>query len=89
VTTKNQTAIRAAESESDDFAALHSRFMSLLSRLQVVCEVVGNCENVPNGLASAGYVLNETTRDAERLWDDAEVWYLTHEHTPKAAKVQS
>jgi hypothetical protein len=78
---------RAAESES--FDALHNRFMSLLSRLQVVCEVLDNCENVPNELAPAAYVLNDTTRDAEQLWGDAEGWYMDHEHTPKAKEVRS
>jgi hypothetical protein len=78
---------RTDESVPDEFAALHNRFMSLLSRLQVVCEVLGNCETVPNELAPAAYVLNDTTRDAEQLWEDAESWYMRHEHTPK--EVQS
>jgi hypothetical protein len=46
-----------------------------------------NCETLPNELAPAAYVLNDTTRDAEQLWDDAESWYMRHEHTPK--EVQS
>jgi hypothetical protein len=31
----------------DSFDALHLRFMSLLCRFQVVSEVLGNCENLP------------------------------------------
>jgi hypothetical protein len=78
---------RTDESVPDEFAALHNRFMSLLSRLQVVREVlVGNCETLPNEIAPAIYVLNDTTRDAEQLWDDAERWYMRHEHIPKEAQ---
>jgi hypothetical protein len=84
-----QTATPVAESVRDSFDALQKRFMSLLSRLQVVCEVLGNCDNVPNELAPAAYVLNDTTRDAEQLWEGAECWYMHHEHTPNTKEVQS
>ena len=55
MTTKNQTAIRAAESESDSFDALQERFMSLTSRLEVLGQALGqvliNNENEPVGLS--------------------------------------
>ena len=54
------------------FDALHLRFMTLLCRFQVVSEILGNCENLPNELAPAGYVLNETTKELEQLYNDFE-----------------
>ena len=78
----------ANESVREGFDALHARFMSLLSRLQVLSEVL-DCDKVPNELAAAAYVLNDTAKDAEQLWGDAEGWYMAHEHTPKAKEVQS
>lgn len=53
----------------DSFDALQLRFMSLMSRFQVVSEVL-NCEDLPNELAPAGYVLKETTKELEQLYDD-------------------
>jgi hypothetical protein len=88
VTTRKRTA-RADERESDGFDALHNRFLSLLSRFEVLSEILGNCNNVPNELAAAARVFNDTTEDAVQLWDDAEVWYMAHEHTPKAEAMQS
>ena len=80
--------IHAKERVLEGFDELHVRFMSLLSRLQVLSEVL-DCDKVPNELAPAAYVLNDTAKDAEQLWDDAEGWYMAHEHTPKAKEVQS
>ena len=77
--------IPAAETVIEGFDA---RFMSLLSRLQVLSEVLG-CDKVPNELAPAAYVLRDTAKDAEQLWDDAESWYMDYDHTPKAKEVQS
>ena len=62
--------------------------MSLLSRLQVLSEVLG-CDKVPNKLAPAAYVLGIGPRTPEQLWDDAESWYMDYDHTPKAKEVQS
>jgi hypothetical protein len=85
VAKSNQTA----RSQPESFDALQLRFMSILCRFQVVNETLGNCENLPNELAPAGYVLNETTKELAQLYDDFEVWHPQHEHTPKAKEVQS
>jgi hypothetical protein len=80
---------RAAESVPDEFASLHSRFMSLLSRLQVVVSVLDNGD-VPNELAPAAYVLTDTARDAEQLWEDAESSELRDiEHGRNSKEVQA
>lgn len=59
--------------DPDSFDALHLRFMSLLSRFQVVSEILGNCENLSEELAPAGYVLNETTKELSQLYNDFEL----------------
>jgi hypothetical protein len=73
-------------SETESFDALHLRFMSLMSRFQVVSEILGNCENLPQELGSAGYVLNKTTTELAQLYDDLEVWHMNHKRTSKAPK---
>ena len=69
------------------FDALHLRFMSLLSRFEVVSEILGNCENLPQELAPAGYVLNETTEELHQLYNDFELCSDLRSHTEK--EVQS
>lgn len=72
---------------TSDFDALHLRFMSLLSRLQVVTEILGNCENLSGELAPAGYVLNETTKEVEQLYDDLDVWHISTSTPRRRCKV--
>jgi hypothetical protein len=43
---------------------------------------LGNCENLSNELAPAGYVLNETTKELSQFYDDLETWHLHHYHKP-------
>jgi hypothetical protein len=67
----------------DSFDALQLRFMSVLCRFQVVNETLGNCENLPNELAPAGYVLNETTKELAQLYDDFQSCSDLRGRTPK------
>lgn len=69
------------------FDALELRFMSVMSRLQVLRDVL-HTDNVPNELASAAFVLYETTDEVVRLTEDLESWYSGHDHIPKAKAVQ-
>ena len=81
----NQTV----RSETESFDALHLRFMSLMSRFQVVSEVLGDLQDLPQELTPAGVVLNDTTKELVQLYDDLETWYRYHKRTPKANEVQS
>ena len=76
------------QSVSDSFDALELRFMSVMSRLQVLSGILGDCANVPNELAPAAYVLHETTDELVQLTEDLESWHGGHDHTPKAQAVQ-
>ena len=72
----------------DPFQEIENRYMSAMSRLQVLKEVMG-VDEVPNELAPAAYVLQDTVDDVVQLYDDLTSWHFDHEHTPKAKEVQS
>jgi hypothetical protein len=75
--------------ERDPFDAVELRFASLRYRLEVLKAVLG-CENVPNELAAAAYVFNETVTELGRWHAELDDWHRAHEHTQKAPKeVQS
>ncbi|MGQ0593062.1 MAG: hypothetical protein ACT4QB_10540 [Gammaproteobacteria bacterium] len=81
---------KKTESRRDSFDALKNRFMSLLCRLQVLSDVLGNCNLVPKELQPAAYCFDETIKEVAQLYDDldrAGAW--DHEHTPNAKEVQS
>ena len=61
--------------------ATHSVHVVIVAT-KVVSEAL-DCDKVPNELAPAAYVLGETAKDAEQLWDDAESWYMDYDHTPR------
>jgi hypothetical protein len=72
----------------DPFAELETRYMSAMSRLQVLQDPLGVTE-VPNELAPAAYVLSDTVDDVVQLYEDLQNWHMAYEHTPKAKEAQS
>ena len=80
------TATRTGKSEPETFGALDARFMSLRSRLEVLKDVLGDCENVPNELAAAAFTFSETVEELVRWHGDLQDWHMAHEHTPRAPK---
>jgi hypothetical protein len=88
--TDNPTATRTGKSNPDAFDALDDRFMSLMSRFQVIKDTLGDFNNLPNELHPAAFVFNETVEDMVRFYGELQGWHSGHEHTPKAPKeVQS
>ena len=83
-TVTTRTIARPAESVRDSFDVLHTRLMSSLSRLQVVCEA-WQLRDVPKNRARR---LRFKRHDQGRgtASEDAERWYIHHEHTPNAKR---
>ena len=74
----------------DGFDALDDRFMSLMSRFQVIGGTLGDFNKLPNDLHPAAFVFNEAVEDMVRFYGELQHWHGDHEHTPKAPKaVQS
>ncbi|MGI8426723.1 MAG: hypothetical protein ACR2M4_09055 [Actinomycetota bacterium] len=85
MTTKNLTAIRPAESKSDDFAKLMHRFLLATERLQLAAHALVRGEDY----GPASCVVEEATEALEQLPRDLEHWERDHRHAPEAKEVQS
>ena len=85
MTTKNLTAIRAAESKSDDFGKLMFRFLGAHERLKLAAHALARAED----FSPATFVVEEVTEALEQLRRDFEHWDMDRRHTPEAKAVQS
>jgi hypothetical protein len=81
------TATRTGKSEPDSFDAIRDRFMSLMSRFQVIKDTLGDFNKLPNELHPAAFVFNETVEEMVRFYGELHRWHMAHEQAPN--KVQS
>ena len=75
MTTKNLTAVRAAESESDDaFGEMMYRFLMATQRLTLALHALAREED----LGPATAVVEEVTEDLEQIRSDFKRWETAH-----------